>query len=78
VKLWTNIKNKQTLFSSGIWNFDGTTTTVMGDWETRTPALKLFFAICIPLMAISLSIWMATYFWGKRHRMALKKMRGQV
>ncbi|KAK3331440.1 hypothetical protein B0H66DRAFT_467908, partial [Apodospora peruviana] len=61
-----------TLFSSGIWNFDHSESDRMGDWETRVPALKLFFAICVPLMAVALSSWWVSYRLSKRqYRLSL-------
>jgi len=59
-----------TLFSSGIWDFDNSKGNEIGDWETRVPALKLFFAICIPLMAVVLFTWWVTYQLARRqHKM---------
>ncbi|KAK0622341.1 hypothetical protein B0T14DRAFT_426565, partial [Immersiella caudata] len=55
-----------TLFSSGIWNFDNSKSRSMGDWETRVPALMLFFSICIPLMVAVLLTWWVTYHLARR------------
>ncbi|KAM7185598.1 hypothetical protein V8F20_011732 [Naviculisporaceae sp. PSN 640] len=58
-----------TLFSSGIWDFNASKSHNMGDWETRIPALKLFLAISLPLMAVALLCWWITYRWAKgKHR----------
>lgn len=59
-----------TLFSSGIWDFDNSNSHKMGDWETRVPALKLFFTICIPLMTVVMFTWWVTYQLARRqHKM---------
>ncbi|KAK4443752.1 hypothetical protein QBC34DRAFT_416496 [Podospora aff. communis PSN243] len=55
-----------TLFSSGIWDFDNSKSHSIGDWETRVPALKLFFSICIPLTAAVLFTWWVTYRLARR------------
>jgi len=56
----------QTLFSSGIWDFDGSKSDRIGDWETRVPALKLFFSICVPLMTIVFLTWWIHYRLTRR------------
>lgn len=61
----------KTLFSAEIMDFDGGNgTTKIGDWKVRWPALKLFLAVCIPLMAITLSAWCITYMAVRRQHKA--------
>ena len=47
----------QTFFSSGVlhWDDDG---TLGSDWVFRANGFKLFIAICVPMMAVTLSGWL--------------------
>lgn len=40
----------------------------MGDWKVRVAGLKLFFVICIPLLAFTLSAWFLVYWLARRER----------
>lgn len=60
----------QTMFSSGIITFGNEGSSGfgpnLGDWEVRVAGLKLFFLICAPLLALTLSIWALSYTWQRR------------
>ncbi|KAI1386686.1 uncharacterized protein F4822DRAFT_410936 [Hypoxylon trugodes] len=58
---------RQTLFSSGVfqWNDDG---NLGSDWVIRKNALKLFFSVSLPMMAIILSAWSILYLYMRRKR----------
>jgi hypothetical protein len=67
----------QTFFSSGIIDFDGYDGNLsmanMIGFSTKWAALKLFGAICIPLMAATLSVWAFAYFLAwRQHNKNLK------
>ncbi|KAK4038959.1 hypothetical protein C8A01DRAFT_37073 [Parachaetomium inaequale] len=49
-----------TLFSSGVlrWDEDG---TLGSDWVVRGGGIRLFLSICLPLTAITISIWAVMY-----------------
>ena len=65
------LTKRQTFFSSDIVDFQkGKGTDNIGDWGVSIPALKLFLAMCIPLMAITLSIWLLFYIRTKRQNSA--------
>ncbi|KAK0387675.1 hypothetical protein NLU13_3920 [Sarocladium strictum] len=59
-----------TMFSSGIITFGNEGSSGfgpnLGDWEVRVAGLKLFFLICVPLLALTLSIWALSYTWQRR------------
>ncbi|KAH6639929.1 hypothetical protein BKA67DRAFT_136972 [Truncatella angustata] len=64
------LTESQTFFSTGILNFDGDKPmNNLGDWIVRPAALKLFLAICLPLMGIVLLAWAAAYYWARRGSM---------
>ena len=52
---------RKTVFGSGIlrWDEEG------GDWNMREPGLNLFLAICLPLTAFTLGLWI---FWNWRSK----------
>ncbi|KAH6662626.1 hypothetical protein F5X68DRAFT_161634 [Plectosphaerella plurivora] len=54
-----------TMFSSGILTFgqegEGGFGPWMGDWKVRPAGLKLFFAICVPLLFMTLCAWTVAY-----------------
>ncbi|KAI8958702.1 hypothetical protein F5Y11DRAFT_359799 [Daldinia sp. FL1419] len=56
-----------TLFSSGVfhWDDDG---TLGSDWVIRQNALKLFFSVSIPMMAIILICWSLLFVYMRRKR----------
>ncbi|OTA94293.1 hypothetical protein M434DRAFT_384027 [Hypoxylon sp. CO27-5] len=56
-----------TLFSSGVfhWDDDG---SLGSDWVIRKNALKLFFSVSLPMMAIILSAWSLLYLYMRRKR----------
>lgn len=66
------LKTSQTVFSSGIVTFgeDGTDGfgPHLGDWKVRLAGLKLFFAICLPLMTLTLCAWLAAYGISRSQR----------
>ncbi|KAL2213297.1 hypothetical protein CC79DRAFT_1391255 [Sarocladium strictum] len=77
-----------TMFSSGIIIFGPEGGSGfgpdMGDWKIRLAGIKLFFAICIPLLAITLGVWIITYvstrmrstasrLWDQASRKAFQK-----
>jgi hypothetical protein len=57
------------MFSSGIIVFgnegDGGFGPNLGDWKLRSAGLKLFFAICLPLLTITLGVWLLAYMKSK-------------
>ncbi|KAI0020698.1 hypothetical protein F4780DRAFT_360551 [Xylariomycetidae sp. FL0641] len=55
----------QTFFSSGVlnWNDQG---MLDSDWVFRSKALRLFLAICLPMMAIIIAGWMFMYWLVRR------------
>ncbi|KAI1460310.1 hypothetical protein F4805DRAFT_417185 [Annulohypoxylon moriforme] len=61
------LTSKQTLFSSGVfnWNDDG---NLGSDWVVRRSALRLFFSVSLPMMVIILSAWSVLYFYMRRKR----------
>lgn len=59
----------QTMFSSGIIVF-GTEGSSgfgpnLGDWKVRTAGIKLFFIICLPLLACTLGLWFFAYVYAR-------------
>ncbi|KAM5348639.1 hypothetical protein ACJ41O_008463 [Fusarium nematophilum] len=54
-----------TIFSSGILTFgqegEGGFGSGMGDWKVRLAGLKLYAAICFPLLALTLLAWLLAY-----------------
>ncbi|KAI1660893.1 hypothetical protein F4813DRAFT_267053 [Daldinia decipiens] len=56
-----------TLFSSGVfhWDDDG---SLGSDWVIRKGALKLFFSVSIPMMAIILISWSLLFVYMRRKR----------
>lgn len=58
------------MFSSGVlrWDEDG---TLGSDWVVRSDGIRLFLSICLPLTAITISIWAVMYLvarrWARRH-----------
>ena len=75
IAVWTRIlplysdflTRGQTLFSSGVfhWDDDG---SLGSDWVIRKNALKLFFSVSLPMMAIILSAWSLLYLYMRRKR----------
>lgn len=76
------------MFSSGIIIFGpeggGGFGSDMGDWKVRLAGIKLFFAICIPLLTVTLGVWLITYIstrmrstagrlWDQASRVAFEK-----
>ncbi|KAL2206312.1 hypothetical protein CC79DRAFT_1398254 [Sarocladium strictum] len=65
----TFVAVRQTMFSSGIIVFgnegDGGFGPNLGDWKLRSAGLKLFFAICLPLLTITLGVWLLAYMKSK-------------
>jgi hypothetical protein len=58
-----------TMFSSGIIVF-GTEGSSgfgpnLGDWKVRTAGIKLFFIICLPLLACTLGLWFFAYVYAR-------------
>lgn len=57
------------MFSSGIVTFgqegEGGFGPFMGDWKVRPAGIKLFFAICIPLLFMTLCAWTVAYCSSK-------------
>lgn len=68
----SHLTQRQTIFSSGILAFaDGNNASLgpnLGDWKIRWQALKLFFIVCIPVMALTLSAWLISYLYARRQR----------
>jgi hypothetical protein len=61
-KLW------QTFFSSGVLNWDDND-KLESEWVVRPNGMKLFFSICIPMMATILATWgIVHYLMIRRHR----------
>lgn len=61
-----------TIFGSGILTFgdDGSSGSGpnMGDWKVRLAGLKLFLAICFPLMTLTLCAWLMAYCFARLRR----------
>ncbi|KAL7627709.1 hypothetical protein AAE478_001903 [Parahypoxylon ruwenzoriense] len=75
IAVWTRIPQLfkylltqgQTLFSSGVfhWDEDG---SLGSDWVIRPNALKLFFSVSLPMMAIILTAWSLLFLYMRRKR----------
>jgi hypothetical protein len=50
----------------------------MGDWKVRIAGVKLFFAICLPLLFLTLSAWFAVYWLARREGHREEKMQEDV
>ncbi|KAI0388005.1 hypothetical protein F5Y04DRAFT_241475 [Hypomontagnella monticulosa] len=80
IAVWTGIPRLyqhfltlgQTLFSSGVfhWDDDG---TLGSDWVVRMSALKLFFSVSLPMMAIIVTAWSLLYIYMRRKRQQEKQ-----
>ncbi|KAJ3537388.1 hypothetical protein NM208_g6332 [Fusarium decemcellulare] len=68
-----------TIFSSGILTFgdEGSAGfgSSMGAWKVRVAGLKLYFAICFPLLTLTLLAWLGAYCYARSRRSS--KSRGQ-
>jgi hypothetical protein len=68
----TALTSCQTIFSSGILAFDDDNGDAygaqMGDWQIRWSALKLFFAVCVPLMVVTILSWLGAYCHARHSR----------
>jgi hypothetical protein len=70
------LTGSQTFFSTGILKFDGDDSPTvsiaagrtLGGWTLRPNALKLFLAICLPLMAFVLALWGFAYLLARRQQ----------
>jgi hypothetical protein len=69
------------MFSSGIVTFgqegEGGFGPLLGDWKVRPAGLKLFFAICVPLLFMTLCAWTVAYCSNKI-RASTKRMQNAV
>ncbi|KAI8633951.1 hypothetical protein F5Y19DRAFT_415881 [Xylariaceae sp. FL1651] len=66
----------QTLFSSGIVNFDGNKPRRnWGAWEIRWSALWLFLAVSLPLMGFVLAFWAVISYWTKNESLTSQRAR---
>ncbi len=57
--------HQQTFFSSGVlrWDEDG---TLGYDWVVRSEGMRLFMAICLPMMVITIAAWAIMYRVARR------------
>lgn len=71
-----------TLFSSGIITFGNEGESGfgpnLGDWKLRSAGLKLFLAICIPLLTMTLGFWFLAYGTKSKARQYLNRQRSGI
>ncbi|KAH8178180.1 hypothetical protein LIA77_03262 [Sarocladium implicatum] len=78
----TFVADWQTVFSSGIITFGNEGESGfgpnLGDWKLRSAGLKLFFAICIPLLTMTLGVWFLAYGMKSKVKQYLNRQRSGI